>query len=171
MLRLQASVGHAWASRRILLLHAGGYSERSPAHGTLGKAFGQLPMDATGVGVPATILEAQLVYLQDLPAALPPGVFVSSADVVLQMARVPDGRTRSRMAPTESSPWVTPVPSKSVSDTVFSRATAPNSPNSSDDTPPPTRTTRTTRVSARGRWRVCDAFRNRPRRRSATRAR
>ena len=97
MLRLQASVGHAWASRRILLLHAGGYSERSPAHGTLGKAFGQLPMDAAGVGVPATILEAQLVYLQDLPAALPPGVFVSSADVVLQMARVPpDRRTRSR---------------------------------------------------------------------------
>ena len=34
-------------------------------------------MDAAGVGVPATILEAQLVYLQDLPAALPPGVFVS----------------------------------------------------------------------------------------------
>ena len=100
MLRLQASVGQAWASRRILLLHAGGYSERSPAHGTLGKAFGQLPMDAAGVGVPATILEAQLVYLQDLPAALPPGVFVSSADVVLQMARVPpiDERVRERVA-------------------------------------------------------------------------
>ena len=140
MLRLQASVGHAWASRRILLLHAGGYSERSPAHGTLGKAFGQLPMDAAGVGVPATILEAQLVYLQDLPAALPPGVFVSSADVVLQMARVPPSTNAfANASPTESSPWVTPVPSKSVSDTVFSRATAPNSPNSSDDTPPPTR--------------------------------
>ena len=85
MLRLQADVGPCWRRSRILLLHAGGYSERSPAHGTLGKAFAQLPMDAANMGAPATMLEAQLVYLQELPASLPPGVFISAADVVLQM--------------------------------------------------------------------------------------
>ena len=54
-------------SEKILLLHAGGYSERSPAHGTLGKAFGQIPLDAADVGVPATILEAQLACLVHRP--------------------------------------------------------------------------------------------------------
>ena len=93
-------MGHGWAARRILLLHAGGYSERSPAHGTLGKAFGQLPMDAAGAGVPATILEAQLVYFLDLPGTLPPGIFVSSADVVLQLGAVPrlSGEERAKAA-------------------------------------------------------------------------
>ena len=89
MLKLQASTDDAWTRGRILLLHAGGYSERSPAHGTLGKAFGQLPMDAADVGVPATILEAQLVNFVDLVTQLPPGVFVSSADVALQFGDTP----------------------------------------------------------------------------------
>ena len=90
MLHLQSMVDfHVWSAKRILLLHAGGYSERSPAHGTLGKAFGQLPMDAANVGVPATILEAQLVYYLELPGILPPGIFVSSADVVLQFSAIP----------------------------------------------------------------------------------
>ena len=85
LLRLQADVGPCWRRSRILLLHAGGYSERSPAHGTLGKAFAQIPMDAANMGAPATMLEAQLVYLQELPASTPPGIFISAADVVLQM--------------------------------------------------------------------------------------
>ena len=88
-------------SEKILLLHAGGYSERSPAHGTLGKAFGQIPLDAADVGVPATILEAQLACLVHLPANLPPGIFVSSADVVLQLADPPpalDAGTKARCA-------------------------------------------------------------------------
>lgn len=89
MLTLQATVGNKWKDARILLLHAGGYSERSPAHGTLGKAFGQLPLAAGNVGIPATILEAQLVYYVDLPAMLPPGIFVSSADVILQFGSFP----------------------------------------------------------------------------------
>ena len=102
MLTLQASRGDAsWMSEKILLLHAGGYSERSPAHGTLGKAFGQIPLDAADVGVPATILEAQLACLVHLPANLPPGIFVSSADVVLQLADPPpalDAVTKARCA-------------------------------------------------------------------------
>jgi hypothetical protein len=49
----------------------------------------QLVPHRYSVGVPATILEAQLVYLLDLPAILPPGVFVSSADVVLQFGAIP----------------------------------------------------------------------------------
>ena len=102
MLTLQASRGDAsWMSEKILLLHAGGYSERSPAHGTLGKAFGQIPLDAADVGVPATILEAQLACLVHLPANLPPGIFVSSADVVLQLADPPpalDAGTKARCA-------------------------------------------------------------------------
>ena len=81
MLRLQALVGSGWSAKKLFLLHAGGYSERSPAHGTLGKAFGQLPFDAAGVGVPATVLETQLVSFQELPSRLPSGIFVSSADV------------------------------------------------------------------------------------------
>ena len=85
LLRLQADVGPCWRRSRILLLHAGGYSERSPAHGTMGKAFAQIPMDAANMGAPATMLEAQLVYLQELPASTPPGIFISAADVVLQM--------------------------------------------------------------------------------------
>ena len=89
MLRLQAVAGSGWSAKKLFLLHAGGYSERSPAHGTLGKAFGQLPFDAAGVGVPATVLEAQLVSFQELPSRLPNGVFVSSADVAVQFGSLP----------------------------------------------------------------------------------
>ena len=89
MLRLQAVAGSGWSGKKLFLLHAGGYSERSPAHGTLGKAFGQIPFDAAGVGVPATVLEAQLVSFQELPSRLPNGVFVSSADVAVQFGALP----------------------------------------------------------------------------------
>ena len=89
MLRLQAVAGSGWSAKKLFLLHAGGYSERSPAHGTLGKAFGQLPFDAAGMGVPATVLEAQLVSFQELPSRLPNGVFVSSADVAVQFGALP----------------------------------------------------------------------------------
>ena len=89
MLRLQALVGSGWSAKKLFLLHAGGYSERSPAHGTLGKAFGQLPFDAAGVGVPATVLETQLVSFQELPSRLPSGIFVSSADVAVQFGALP----------------------------------------------------------------------------------
>ena len=89
MLRLQALVGSGWSAKKLFLLHAGGYSERSPAHGTLGKAFGQIPFDAAGVGVPATVLETQLVSFQELPSRLPSGIFVSSADVAVQFGALP----------------------------------------------------------------------------------
>ena len=89
MLQLQAIAGSGWGTKKVFLLHAGGYAERSPAHGTLGKAFGQIPMDAANLGVPATILEAQLVAFTDLAKILPPGVFVSSADVAVQFGKLP----------------------------------------------------------------------------------
>ena len=89
MLKLQAIAGTGWSEKRLFLLHAGGYSERSPAHGTLGKAFGQLPLDAANLGVPATILEAQLLSFQELPKKLPPGVFISSADIAVQFGKLP----------------------------------------------------------------------------------
>ena len=89
MLRLQAVAGSGWSGKKLFLLHAGGYSERSPAHGTLGKAFGQIPFDAAGVGVPATVLEAQLVSFQELPSRLPNGIFISSADVAVQFGALP----------------------------------------------------------------------------------
>ena len=58
---LKTWFGDAWREKRVFALHTGGHSERAPQYGTCGKAFADVPMDASGRGVPATILEAQLV--------------------------------------------------------------------------------------------------------------
>ena len=76
--------GDGWRTRRVFCLHAGGHSERAPQHGACGKAFAEIPMDASGNGWAATVLEAQLVQLTPLCETLPPGVFVSCADVSLE---------------------------------------------------------------------------------------
>lgn len=76
--------GDAWRTRRVFCLHTGGHSERAPQHGACGKAFAEIPMDAGGYGWAATVLEAQLVQLTPLCETLPPGVFVSCADVSLE---------------------------------------------------------------------------------------
>jgi len=81
---LKSWFGEAWREKRVFVLHTGGHSERAPQYGTCGKAFADVPMDASGRGVPATILEAQLVQLTPLAKTLPPGIFVSSADVFLE---------------------------------------------------------------------------------------
>jgi|TARA_B100000073_G_scaffold348090_1_gene364979 fucokinase len=81
---LKTWFGDAWREKRVFALHTGGHSERAPQYGTCGKAFADVPMDASGRGVPATILEAQLVQLTPLAKTLPPGIFVSSADVFLE---------------------------------------------------------------------------------------
>ena len=97
---LKSWFGDAWRDKRVFALHTGGYSERAPQHGTLGKAFAEVPMDCRGCGTPGTILEAQLVQLTPLAATLPPGVFVSCADVALEYGDVEkslDEETRSAM--------------------------------------------------------------------------
>ena len=97
---LKGWFGDAWRDKRVFALHTGGYSERAPQHGTLGKAFAEVPMDCRGCGTPGTILEAQLVQLTPLAATLPPGVFVSCADVALEYGDVEkslDEETRSAM--------------------------------------------------------------------------
>jgi len=81
--------GDAWRVKKIFVLHTGGYSERAPQHGSCGKAFAEVPMDAAGIGMPATILEAQLVQLSAFARALPPGMFVSSADVLIEYGDIP----------------------------------------------------------------------------------
>ena len=81
--------GDFWRTKKIFVLHTGGHSERAPQHGACGKAFAEIPMDASGVGMPATVLEAQLVQLSAFAKALPPGIFVSSADVLLEYGDAP----------------------------------------------------------------------------------
>lgn len=81
--------GDFWRTKKIFVLHTGGHSERAPQHGACGKAFAEIPMDAAGVGMPATVLEAQLVQLSAFAKALPPGIFVSSADVLLEYGDAP----------------------------------------------------------------------------------
>lgn len=85
---LESWFGEDWSSKRVFVLHTGGHSERSPQHGTCGKAFAEIPFDGTGRGIPGTILEAQLAQLTPLAATLPPGVFVSCADVTLEFGNL-----------------------------------------------------------------------------------
>ena len=84
---LRGWFGDGWRETRTFCLHAGGHSERAPQHGVCGKAFAEIPMDASGTGTPSTVLEAQLVQLTPLLETLPAGVFVSCADVSLEYER------------------------------------------------------------------------------------
>ena len=74
MLHLQSMVDlHVWSANH-LLLHAGGYSERSPAHGTWAN-FGQPPMDAANVGFLRRYSRRSWCITSSFPASYP-GIFV-----------------------------------------------------------------------------------------------
>ncbi|XP_078263990.1 fucose-1-phosphate guanylyltransferase isoform X2 [Rhinoraja longicauda] len=63
---------------KVLLIHAGGYSQRLPSASALGKVFMAVP-----VGCPAyQMLELKLAMYVDLPAGMAPGVLVTCADDV-----------------------------------------------------------------------------------------
>ncbi|XP_065903265.1 fucose-1-phosphate guanylyltransferase-like [Dysidea avara] len=63
---------------KILLLHAGGYSQRLPHVSVIGKIFMALPF-----GNPMyQMLEMLLVMYIDFPAKMNPGVFVTASDII-----------------------------------------------------------------------------------------
>ncbi|CAJ0598362.1 unnamed protein product [Cylicocyclus nassatus] len=66
--------------QKILLVHSGGLSQRTPHLSALGKIFATLP-DGT------TILEKKLDTYKHLPGILPPGLLVSSSDVVEDVSK------------------------------------------------------------------------------------
>ncbi|KAF9186579.1 hypothetical protein BGZ50_002405 [Haplosporangium sp. Z 11] len=63
---------------RVLLIHAGGYSSRLPHVSARGKVFMTLPQANSPQGI--QILELKLVLYLHLLRAMPPGVFLTSAD-------------------------------------------------------------------------------------------
>lgn len=63
---------------KVLLLHAGGYSQRLPHVSVLGKVFMALPF-----GDPMyRMLEMLLIMYIDFPAKMNPGVFVTASDIL-----------------------------------------------------------------------------------------
>lgn len=63
---------------KVLLLHAGGYSQRLPHVSVIGKIFMALPF-----GNPMyQMLEMLLIMYIDFPAKMNPGVFVTASDII-----------------------------------------------------------------------------------------
>ncbi|XP_055487141.1 fucose-1-phosphate guanylyltransferase [Leucoraja erinacea] len=78
LLCLQELYGDKMDSFKVLLIHAGGSSQRLPSASALGKVFMAVP-----VGCPAyQMLELKLAMYVDLPAGMAPGVLVTCADDV-----------------------------------------------------------------------------------------
>lgn len=61
---------------KIIMLPAGGYSQRLPNASVLGKAFTALPVGDP----PYQVLELQLAMFMDLPSRMNPGIFVVASD-------------------------------------------------------------------------------------------
>ncbi|KAL1023137.1 hypothetical protein UPYG_G00036850 [Umbra pygmaea] len=68
--------GKALGGYRVLLIHAGGFSQRLPSASALGKIFTPIPL-----GDPLyQMLELKLAVFVDIPLHMKPGVLVTSAD-------------------------------------------------------------------------------------------
>uniref|UniRef100_A0A6U5AX03 GDP-fucose pyrophosphorylase domain-containing protein n=1 Tax=Hemiselmis andersenii TaxID=464988 RepID=A0A6U5AX03_HEMAN len=67
-------------SMRVLLIHAGGYSQRTPNHSVCGKIFAPLPV---GPLPGSCMLEMCLAMLCDIPPKAIPGVMVKCGDDVI----------------------------------------------------------------------------------------
>nr|XP_033771859.1 fucose-1-phosphate guanylyltransferase isoform X9 [Geotrypetes seraphini] len=74
--RLEGLYGDKWTHFTIILIHAGGYSQRLPSASALGKIFTALPL-----GDPIyQMLEVKLATYIDFPTHMVPGVLVTCAD-------------------------------------------------------------------------------------------
>ncbi|XP_068447437.1 serine/threonine-protein kinase TNNI3K isoform X1 [Clinocottus analis] len=74
--QLDAIYGKALGSLRVLLIHAGGLSQRLPSASALGKIFTAVPL-----GDPLyQMLELKLALYVDFPSQMKPGVLVTCAD-------------------------------------------------------------------------------------------
>lgn len=68
-------------NRRILVLHAGGNSSRTPQYSALGKLFSPLPTAL--YDTPATLFDMFMVSMASIPGRLREGMLLLSGDVVL----------------------------------------------------------------------------------------
>lgn len=74
--RLDDIYGKKLSAFRVILIHAGGFSQRLPSASALGKIFTALPL-----GVPLyQMLELKLAMYVDFPLHMKPGVLVTCAD-------------------------------------------------------------------------------------------
>eukprot|EP01063_Lacrimia_lanifica_P027235 TRINITY_DN37_c0_g1_i1.p2 TRINITY_DN37_c0_g1~~TRINITY_DN37_c0_g1_i1.p2 ORF type:complete len:564 (+),score=334.12 TRINITY_DN37_c0_g1_i1:64-1755(+) len=84
---LQARYGEEYKTKRVLLIHAGGYSKRLPNHSHCGKIFSLLPASAPGSAQAAlTMLELKLATFAHIPEQMPAGrggVFVTCSDDIV----------------------------------------------------------------------------------------
>ena len=73
-----------FSTMRVMIIHAGGYSQRLPSMSVCGKIFAALPVTLGG-GVPCSMLQLKLAMFCDLPneKTMIPGVFVTCADDIL----------------------------------------------------------------------------------------
>ncbi|XP_058494434.1 fucose-1-phosphate guanylyltransferase [Solea solea] len=74
--QLDSMYGKALGKMRVILIHAGGFSQRLPSASALGKIFTALPL-----GDPLyQMLELKLAMYVDFPSHMKPGVLVTCAD-------------------------------------------------------------------------------------------
>ncbi|XP_068176024.1 fucose-1-phosphate guanylyltransferase isoform X2 [Antennarius striatus] len=74
--RLQDIYGKAFSTLRVIIIHAGGWSQRLPSASALGKIFTALPL-----GDPLyQMLELKLAMYVEFPSQMKPGVLVTCAD-------------------------------------------------------------------------------------------
>ena len=79
---LSSLYGSDWSKLKVLVVHAGGYSQRFPSASCLGKAFVSLPRVNAQGGL-YNMLQMKLVSYIEFPGKMPRGgVFVSSSDTI-----------------------------------------------------------------------------------------
>ncbi|XP_032428519.1 fucose-1-phosphate guanylyltransferase [Xiphophorus hellerii] len=84
--QLNGIYGKALSNMRIILIHAGGFSQRMPSASALGKIFMPLPL-----GNPIyQMLELKLAMYVDFPSQMKPGFLVTCADDI-ELYSIPEG--------------------------------------------------------------------------------
>ncbi|XP_076009322.1 fucose-1-phosphate guanylyltransferase [Genypterus blacodes] len=74
--QLSSIYGRSLSTLRVILIHAGGWSQRLPSASALGKIFAALPL-----GEPLyQMLELKLAMYVDFPSQMKPGILVTCAD-------------------------------------------------------------------------------------------
>jgi len=81
-----SSLEHAFAGRRVLVLHSGGDSRRLPAYAAAGKLFAPTPC-LTREGLPATLFDLVLEDFLAIRWPVAGGTLVAAGDVLLNLAR------------------------------------------------------------------------------------
>eukprot|EP00741_Cyanophora_paradoxa_P012632 tig00020614_g12205.t1 len=82
--QLRKRYSSAMRSMRILLIHAGGYSQRLPNHSICGKIFAPLPILLPN-GSLCTMLEMRFIVTMGITRTMAPGVAVLCADDIILM--------------------------------------------------------------------------------------